>query len=314
MTRVLAGLILGALSMNNFASERADAIYRIGPETLLRETSLVAVGKLSKLTKDVTTETEGEPIPISWTVSGEITKLSSIKGQLRFPNIAIVRKEQAMFAMGSLDEPSWTQDYGELIDGATAIVFVNQSVSNTADLVVPNGSGELNLYQLLKQAEHVASFTDKNTRITAVAQWFNQATTNAEKKAALRMLLHDKAPWPIVSKAIEAIWKDSNAQLQQYFTGISGFGIMSGVWPASDEQPLSFLCREFINADARLASGIMLQLKQLLIWSEREKTNIAMIRIGQIITDCYRQRLANKPLNSELKKYFEQLDPKYDLR
>jgi hypothetical protein len=308
----LLGVMIGALAMNSFAAERADAIYRTGPETSLAKCSLVVVGRVSGLVREVSAKTAGEPVPTAWTARGQLVNLRAIKGRLTSDRIAIARNEQAMFAMSHLDEPGWTRAYGELIDGSVAVAFFDGATPDKPSLVVPSGTGEEDLRLLLSQIAHADALTDHQARIAVEAGWLTQAASEAERKAALRMLLRDQAPWQRVGTSIQAVWASSSPQLRQFFTGAAGFGLIEGIWPASDEHPVAFMCRAFMDADDRASTGMMLQLKQVLAWAERDGASDAEARIGARIKECYRQRLA-KPLGPELKAYFDRLDPQFGL-
>ena len=58
----------------------ADQIYRLGPESLVKESQVIVAGKITRYSKVVTSTSQGEPIPLIWTASGQIEQPVVIKG------------------------------------------------------------------------------------------------------------------------------------------------------------------------------------------------------------------------------------------
>ncbi len=309
MKAVLYGLLLGgATAMSGFAAERADSIYRTGPEQALRDAAAVHAGAVSGLHRDVTASTQGsEPLPVSWIARAELTRTRAIKGPVPPDPLPIMRVEQSSFAMAASGEPGWVSAYGDLRDGGVAVVFDLGHM-----LVVPSGEGESNVMALVMRAAQIDAIADDAERRATRLGWITNGPTDADRRAALRSSLQAGASWDDIAGAVKPVWPKANPALKDFFTGMIAFAMINGFWSVEDSRPLEFLCRAFLDADERAAPTTMLQLRQVLNWADRVNAPADRALAIERIVACYRTKSAEGLANS-LQPYYDQLDPKYGL-
>jgi hypothetical protein len=306
----LAGLITGGLSaMHGFAAERADAIYRTGPETATARAVAVTAGVVTGLRHEVTAATQGDaPVPTAWIARAQLTAPRALTGPAPHPPVDIARAERAAFAMDPGDDPYWVRDYGDLTEGGAAVVFFGA----TGAVAVPSGGGEQALADLVATVVHIGSIAPGD-RLGAALAWVAKGSTDAGRRAALRMALHGGADWPTLGAAMQAAWPGAGPRLRQFFTGAAGFALTEGLWPDTDPRPVDFICNAFAGADDRAAVGMLLQIKQLLAWSERAEAGPGRAALAEAALACLRARKADRPPGAELSAFYDQFDPKYGL-
>jgi hypothetical protein len=294
--------------MNGFAAERADAIYRYGPETATASAVAVVTGRVVDLTRRITATTAGAPTAMTWTTEGRLVDLRPLKGPLPQGEIAIRRAEQAMFAMTPRAEPSWTLDYGELVEDGAAVAFLARTDPPEVTLVVPSGEGEQDLAGVAASAAKIASLKDPDARHGALLAWLAAGPTVPARQAAIRLLLGERVGWHEVRAALAKAWPSADPRARQFFVGAAGFAMVERIWPADDKGPVDFMCRAFLEAEPRWQPAFMLPLNHVLAWTDRDDVAPAEARLGSTIVACFRARQAAGPLGPELQPYFDQLD------
>lgn len=306
----LAGLMIGGLTaMHGFAAERADAIYRTGPETAAAHAVAVTAGVVAGLRREVTDATPGDgPVAVAWIARGQLTAPRALKGPAPRAPVDIMREERAAFAMGRGDAPYWIADYGDLAEGGAAVLFVGPDGA----MVVPSGRGEQALAELVATVLQIGA-QDPAARLGAALKWLARGPTDAERRVALRLALHGGADWPLLGAAMQAAWPQAGPGLRQFFTGAAGFALTEGLWPDTDPRPVDFICNAFSDADDRAAPGMLMQIKGLLAWSERTGAGPGRAALAQTALACLRARKQARPLGDVLESFYAQFDPKYGL-
>jgi hypothetical protein len=179
-------------------------------------------------------------------------------------------------------------------------------------MAVPSGRGEQALADLVATVVQIGSLAPGD-RLGAALRWLAKGPTEAERRAALRLALHGGADWLSLAAAMQAAWPGAGPQLRQFFTGAAGFAVTEGLWPSADPGPVDFICHAFADAEDRAAVGMLLQIKQLLAWTDRHAAEPGPAAIAATALACLRARKAARPLGAELSAFYAQFDPKYGL-
>jgi hypothetical protein len=300
-------------AMNAFAKTKADEIFRTGPETLAVRTSVIIAGPATRLRIDVERAMEGETAtPLVWITHGVIESGRKLKGTGPQQAIEFARRETSPFAVDERPDPYWLADYGNLVEGGEAVAFLSSAEPPEVALVVPSGSEEQDLEALVIQATRIAELEGGASRRAAQIDWLHSATTDAERRAALRGLVRGRVPWDVLSAELRKLWTGLDPTMREFVVGLTGFAIKEGIWPKDDVRPVHLICSMFLQEQNPERQPIaMLPLKMLLVWADEEEEREARAGIRNAVVECLRRRRAAGGLSEQLQQLYEQIDPKF---
>lgn len=294
-------------------TQRADAIYRHGPETLAARAHAIYAGPIARYSKQVTEMSQPGPdgFPLKWVVSGRIEQPAVLKGAPPAGGMApFIRAEQS----GMLPQPpllaAWERELGDLQPGGEVLLFFQGDPAKPSLTVLPAQAGEAGLAARVREFVALQAQADPARRSAAWLAYLQSTPHDEGRKAALRALLAAPTPdWTALQGALQAVLAaPSGAALRPYATGIVAFGVMQEQWGTHQADAIDFLCRQFSaiqNADTALNQ--LLTLKLVLNHLSDEATAAVRRPLQQRVLQCLKQRAAAGPLPPGLAQQYEQL-------
>lgn len=294
-------------------TQRADAIYRFGPETLAARAHAIYAGPIARYSKQVTEMSQPGPdgFPLKWVASGRIEQPAVLKGTPPAGGMApFIRAEQS----GMLPQPpqvaAWERELGDLQPGGDVLLFFQGDPVKPSLTVLPAQAGEAGLAARVREFVAIQADLDPARRNAAWLAYLQSTPHDEGRKAALRALLATPAPdWLALHSALQAVLATPpGAGLRTYATGIVAFGVMQETWGTHQADAVDFLCRQFSttqNVDAALNQ--LLTLKLVLNHLSDETAAAARRPLQQRVLLCLKQRAAAGPLPPALAQQYEQL-------
>ncbi|WP_139350292.1 hypothetical protein [Rhodanobacter sp. C03] len=299
--------------MTAFAGTGADQIYQSGIESLAARSPLIVAGKITHYNRVVTSSSAGlEPIPLIWTVSAQIEQLHVIKGAATTTILTFTRVEHSSMVPSNPDIPYWQADYGDLVPGQTAVLFLQGSTGKPAT-VLPAGEDAGALVILLGDIVRLQEVPGAG-QSAAWLDYLRTSRSDKAREAALRVLLQHKTPWNSLAPALESLLKDpiTSVDLRGFIFGIVVFAITHEGLAAPQTDPVRFLCREFVaEQNPRSSLQQLLQLKLLLRYTGQSEERQERLPMEKLVIEALNQRAAMKPLPAELEEQYRQIRATY---
>lgn len=296
--------------MTVFAGPAADQIYQSGPETLATKSWLIVTGRVAHYSKLVTSASAGaEPIPLTWVVSGQIEQPVAIKGVAPTSPMTFSTEGRSPIAPANPAVPVWQADYGELVPGETAVLFLQGPSENPTVTALPAGKDSTALIALLEDIVRIQqSATAEQT--AAWQDYLRSARSDEARKAALRELVRLRTPWSSLAPVLEPLVKDptTNADVRGFIFGIVTFAVIHEVFAAPRTDIVQFLCREFVTTqNPRLLLHYILNLKLLLTYTGQSEGRQGRLPLEQKIIEALNERASIGPLPPELAEQYRQI-------
>ncbi|MGC2236671.1 MAG: hypothetical protein WA584_10950 [Pyrinomonadaceae bacterium] len=299
------------MAQTNGSSNRADQIFRTGPETLVAETQTIVSGTIVNYSKQILSQSQPDEngFPLKWTVKGEIGQLQILKGAFMSGSLKFTRAEQSV--MLSKDEASlyWEDIYGELQPEGQAVLFIDGKNQKLILKIIPSGKDEQDFITLVKDIVRIQALKQPDERIKQWLQYLDTASSDEGRKAALRSLVNAPVEWGKLAPELERLLSNSknSSNIRVFGFGIAAFGVIEEKW--SDNRPaVDFLCRIFLaENDARMTMQYMQHLKLILRYSDDESFRKVRQPIRRQILDCLRRREATGRLEPQLEEQFKQV-------
>jgi hypothetical protein len=219
-------------------ASQAEAIFSQGPETLVQAFYAIVAGAPARSTKKVDQQTTGaEPIPVTWTISGELENPIWLKGKPEardgrgpFP---FHRSERAMFAMTDSSVPDWELELGS-VEQAAAVVLFYATRELRDPKVLPSPRGGPDFVQLVKDIVRIDSIAGPG-RLQDWAAYASSAPSTEGRKAALRSLAASRAPWTLLEPTWLRQLRDpaSPSELRTFALLLMVYCVTQHCWPRS---------------------------------------------------------------------------------
>ena len=310
------------MTHESLETQRADHIYRMGPETLTAHSFAVYAGPVARYSKQVTEPSPPEPgaVPLTWVVSGRLEQPEVLKGQPpRAGAVPFIRQEQTDEIPPRRAVASWERALGHLQAGADAVLFFEGDPSKPVLTVLPdsrsNRAADPGLAALVRDIVGIQSRPGEAAQISAWLAYLRTARSDDARQAALRSLVASKSTdWPLLQPALQTLLASlpPAAGMRSFVTGIVAFGVMQQRWGTQQPDAVDFLCRQFeATQDDGLAVHQLLTLKLVLNHLSDEATAVQRQPLRQRIFQSLKQRAASGPLAPAVQQQYEQIRAAY---
>src|SRR5262249_27938607 len=188
------------------SSPRADAIYRMGPETLTAEASAIVTGPVARYAKQVTQQTQPGPdgVPLQWVVTGQVERPQVLKAPAPPAPLSFPRAERAMFMPPDGSALHWEATYGDLAAGDQVVLFFGDGDPKRIRRVVPSGNGERDLASLVREVVAIQAAAPAE-QVKRWLAYVNNAPSEEGRKAALRSLIVIPVDWDKLEPAVDKL-------------------------------------------------------------------------------------------------------------
>lgn len=297
------------------SAQRADSVFRDGPERWVAESPVIVAGPISDYSKEVLQWSGPGPdgVPLKWVIKGELQKPEVLKGRASGTR-RFSRPEQVGFLPEGPAAPAWVLDYGDLGPSDRAILFLKQESSNSAEHILPSGTGERDALTLVRDIVGIQALPDVEGREAAWISYLRKAPTDEGRKAALRSLISQPAAWGKIGAPLEQLLQNERLGpgMRSFAFGAVAFGITHGAWQASEPQAVDLLSRVFeTESNPRQALQYLLHLKLVLAYANEESSRAAREQLRRRILEALRVRAAAMPPDRQLEQQYEQLRAAY---
>lgn len=296
---------------NNIQQQRADQIYRTGPETLIAESSAVVAGPATDYSRRVISmsQPESDGFPLKWIADGQIRQPQVLKGQPKLTVFRFSRPEQSLFIMEDSSDLYWEEIYGELRSGEQAVLFIDGETEKSILKVVPSGKGEQDLIALVKDIVKIQALQQADDQTENWLQYLRSSSSDEGRKAALRSLVNTSVEWAKLAPELNRLLTNlkNSADIRAFSFGIAAFGVIEEKW-VNHHQTVDFLCRRFLaENDAELTMQYLQHLKLILHYSNDESFRKTRQSLRQQVLDCLKRREAAGRLDTQLAAQFKQI-------
>jgi hypothetical protein len=268
-------LLGGRMSPNAALTDRADQIFRIGPETLVASSPAIVAGHISHYQKkDVKMSQPGpDGFPLEWTVTAELELPSTLKGTPLTGPIPFSRSERAFMSPTPSPNPLWEKDYGELQPDGEVVLFFGEANSQNVLKAIPSSAGEQNFLALVKDIVSIQRVTDPKDRIQRWLSYLAASPSPEGYRVALRSLVHAGVKWPQFEPAVRKTLSQQNLPrgLQPFAFYFIAFTISQSAWDDDGAAALELLCTMFARqTDPKLQLQNLAAFALILDFSSRQ--------------------------------------------
>ncbi|PZN70097.1 MAG: hypothetical protein DM484_28810 [Candidatus Methylumidiphilus alinenensis] len=155
------------MAITTYARTGVDQIYQWGPESLVKESQVIVAGKITHYSKVVNSTSQGEPIPLIWTASGQIEQPVVIKGAVSTLPILFSKVERVVFLPSDPYLPNWLSDYGKLKPEGSVVLFFQGATDKPPSTVLPGGDNPDSQFALLKGIASIQAIGDPQEQADA---------------------------------------------------------------------------------------------------------------------------------------------------
>ena len=292
------------------SSNRADQLYRDGPERLTARSAAIVAGPVANYTKQVTERSNQRPdgVPLKWVAAGQVDQPETIKGRAA-GSMRFRRPEQVGFLPEQSPIPEWQTNYGEFGPGDSAVIFLVGEPADAIIDVVPSGSGERDLKGLVRDIAAIQA-RPASEREAAWIAYLDRSSTDEGKKAAIRSLLDARAEWAKVAPGFERLlWNpQTTSAIRAFAFGAAAFGVTEEEWKPGPREAVDFLARIFeTESNPRQALQYILTLKLVLQYADEEAARKSREPLRRRVFDAMSRRAASIPLDAALRQQYEQI-------
>jgi hypothetical protein len=250
-------------------SQRADQIFRTGPETLVAASSGIIAGHISHFAKEVLSSSPPGPdgFPVEWKATGEVDEPRTLKGTPRPAPIHFSRLERSFVSAAPTPAPRWAQQYGELSATGDVVLFYSSPDDQTPSDIFPSAAGEQDLAALVKDIVSFQSVAEPKKQIDGWLAYLNSSRSGEASRVALRSLVQLSVEWgqidPVMRKLLSS--PDVPRDTRDYAFAFVAFQITHDVWQKEVGAALELLCSAFqaqkdANSQVRNLDGLLLVL------------------------------------------------------
>jgi hypothetical protein len=298
-------------------TQRADHIYRIGPETLVAQSFAIHTGRVSEYSRRILEMSPSGPdgFALKWVISGRIDQPVSLKGPLPEGPVTFSRAEQS----GMLPQPAsrvrWEMEFGDLGREDGAVVFLQRQPAASEMIVLPTGHGDRDLATLVRGIVGIQAIADPPKQLAAWASYIERAPMDEGRRAALRSLIASPmVDWPRMEVVLSHVLANAalSSAIRAFSFGIVAFAVMHEKWGDEQLTAVDFLGRQFeAERDPRVALQQILNLKLVLGFASEAAAADARQPLRQHIIACLKRRAARAPLPPELMEQYKQVGASY---
>jgi len=285
------------MAISVFGAQGTEQIYQTGPESLAAEAFSIVTGPVSGYATHILSISGGDaPIALTWTVSGRVDEVRNLKGGPKVSGITFTRQERSHVIPADPDTPNWRLEYGDLQREDRVVVFFTGDPEHPTIDAIPSGQGARDLASLITDIVPIQAIAGEADQMEAWLRYLAASRSDNGRKAALRVLLSLKVPWPKLNPFVDFLMGGAGVspQMRGYVFGIVTFAVMKGKFETHDLEAVEFLGRHFVSeTNPQTALEFVLNLKTLLNFASQDATGTPL---ASRIADALRRRASGGPL------------------
>jgi hypothetical protein len=294
-------------------TDRADQVFRIGPEDLVARSSSVVAGSISDYSKEVQRYSGTGPnaIALEWVARGRIDGPTVFKGAPPPAPISFSRQERSALSPGPSAVPIWELAFGELKPSGQAILFIDSGGGLEA---LPNGTGDQDLIALVKDIVRIQGIRDAGLQRRSWLQYLITAPTSEGRRVALRSLAHGGVDWRQMAPALTQFWSEpaTSPDLRAFAFGFVAFQLTSQAWSDAPGEPGNFLCRVFsAEKETEQQLRYLQNIKLLLSYTVEEPRQDSRRPVQQSILGCLATWASRGLTDRDLQQEYNQIIQRY---
>jgi hypothetical protein len=307
------------LPPNQSSTERADQIFRIGPETLVGSSSVIVTGRIASYHKEITKVSQpgSDGFPLEWKVTAGLAEPVTLKGSPVSGPVAFSKVEQSFMSPAPRQDPRWQQQYGELAEGGSAVLFFSGTDAKNPQQVLPTASGEQDLAALVREIVSIQRLSSPRDRVGRWLSYLGGQPSNEGYRAALRSLVRDGASWQQLEPALRKTLTQSNlsADVRAFSFSFVAFDITQNAWQANDSAALDFLCTSFSNqSDPKLALRYLSGLSLVLRYASEQPQQASRRTLRDRTVKCLRTWASLGFSDRSLEEEYQRLSRQYSIQ
>ncbi len=297
-----------------FAAPPADQIYKLGPETLVAQSSTIVAGPVAGLERRVlaTSQPAGpDAVDLRWTLSGRVEPATVLKGSVAGP-ATFTRLEQSPLLPGGPGGPDWQRPYGDWQSGDRIVLFLGEGLP-PAGVAVPSGTGERDLALLVRDLAAILARPSHQWQ-AAWLSYLDAAPQEQGRKAALRALLQLGAPWAVLAPPLTRLLSDPahDERFAMFAYGFAVHGLVNGLWAPDQASVAAFLGDRFESETRpQLLLSYLLSLKLALRYANEEATRTERLPIRRRLLESLKRREAALQADPQLAGQYRELRATY---
>ena len=296
--------------------DRADQVFRIGPEDLVAQSSSIVAGSIVSYSREIQRYSAPGPdaIALVWTAQGRIDNPTTLKGAPPPVPIRFSKPERSFFLAPSSTTPIWETAFGELAPSGRAVLFFGE---DAGPRVLPSGSGDQDLIALVKDIVRIQAIRDPDQQRRSWLQYLAGAPSMEGRHAALRSLVRAGAGWSEMEPALTqlAIAERTPPDLRAFAFGFVAYQVTVQTWGARSKGSLDFLCQMFSAETGTEQQLRYLQsFKLLLSYAVEEPRQESRRLVQQSIMGCLETWASHGLSVRELRQEYNQVRQKYSDR
>ena len=304
---------------NDTATERADQLFRIGPETLVASSSSIVTGHISNYHKEVLKVSQPGPdgFPLEWKVTGELADPVTLKGAPVSGPLPFSKIEQAFMSPLPSPHPRWQQQYGELAPDGVAVLFSSGTAATDFQEVLPSAAGEQDLAALVKDIVNIQRLPDPKDRVARWLAYLSAGPSPEGHRVALRSLARDRAAWSQLEPVLRKLLNQANLSpdLRVFTFSFIAFNITQNTWEANNPAAMDLLCGTFSNqADPKLTLRSLRAFSILLQYVSEKPLPPPRQPLRDQAVRCLHRWASLGFANQELAEEYKRLSRQYALQ
>jgi hypothetical protein len=226
--------------LSDVQPQRADQIFRTGPETLVAEASTIVAGPVTDYSRKVLSmsQPESDGFPLKWVASGQIGPAQLLKGQSVPASLRFSRTEHSPFVPPDGSTLYWEDAYGELQSGEPAVLFVSGGAQGSVFKVIPSGSSNgQDFISLVKDIVRIQDLRQEGDSKDRWLQYLRTTSSDEGRKAALRSLVNAPVEWVKLAPELNRlVSSDKNSSDIRAFAFDSSFAVNEQFWYSNPSQ------------------------------------------------------------------------------
>ncbi len=305
------------MAASAFEAQRADHIYRIGPETLVARSGAIYTGAVAQYSKRILEMSQpgADGFPLKWVVSGRIQGPVPLKGPSHAGPLEFTRAEQSGMLPHPPSSVPWEMQFGDLARDDRAVVFLLGEPAAPEMKVLPSGPADRDLASLVSNIVAIQGIADPPKQLAAWAHYLETASIDEGRRAALRSLIASPAvDWARMQTVLLRVLANPalSSNIRVFAFGIVAFAVTQGKWGAQELDAVDFLGRQFESErDPKTALQQILNLKLVLGYASEEAAATGRQPLRHHIIECLKRRAGMAPLPPALVEQYKQIGASY---
>jgi hypothetical protein len=294
-------------------TDRADQVFRIGPEDLVVRSSSIVAGSISDYSKEVQRYSGTGPgaMALEWITRGRIDHPTMLKGAPPPAPIFFSRQERSALSPGPPTVPIWELAFGELKPSGQAILFIDSGGGLRA---LPSGTGDQDLIALVKDVVRIQGIRDPGPQRRSWLEYLTSAPAPEGRRVALRSLVRAGIDWRQMEPALMRFWTEpgTSGDLRAFAFGFVAFQLTVQTWRDAPGEPANFLCRVFsAEKETEQQLRYLQNIKLLLSYTVEEPRQDSRRPVQQSILGCLATWASRGLTDRDLQQEYDRILERY---